>query len=269
MTVAIVSNKLLATCRKSGYHRHLVNRPRAQATFVQRRNHLLDQNELAELLKSTVEDRRLSRSEKKDIQAALHEFGTDPQRIGLIRSFLFKIAREALSEPEQQPVLDWLEDAVKAITISGTHNVTNSDARAFFTPEDNCPSVISQLIGRARKTLDICVFTITDNRVSESIKDAKANGISVRILTDNDKSNDLGSDIAALKEAGIPVRMDTTPHHMHHKFAIFDRKLLLNGSYNWTRSASEKNQENIVLNDDPDLIRAFQQRFDAMWEMFG
>lgn len=229
----------------------------------------MDQNELAALLRETLEDRRLSRSEKKDIQAALQEFGTDAHRIGLIRSYLFKFAREAMQQPEQGPVLDWLEDAVKAITQPTNPTATEPDARAFFTPKDNCPSVISQLISRARSSLDICVFTITDNRVSEAILEAKASGIQIRVLTDNDKSNDLGSDIDSLRKAGISVRMDTTRHHMHHKFAIFDRKLLLNGSYNWTRSASENNQENIVLDSDPGLIRSFQGQFNAMWDRFG
>lgn len=229
----------------------------------------MDQNELAELLKSTLEDQRLSRSEKKDIKTALQEFGSDPQRIGLIRSYLFKFAREAMSDPEHGPVLDWLEDAVKAITISAGGTAADSDARAFFTPKDNCPSVITQLVNRARTSLDICVFTITDNRVSDAILDAKSSGVDIRVLTDNDKSNDLGSDVDELRKAGIDVRMDTSPHHMHHKFAIFDRKLLLNGSYNWTRSASERNQENIVLNSDPDLVRSFQRQFDDLWERFG
>ena len=52
---------------------------------------------------------------------------------------------------------------------------------------------------------------------------------------------------------------------MHHKFAIFDRKQLMSGSYNWTRSAFLENQENIILTNELGLLRQFQDTFDALW----
>ena len=59
--------------------------------------------------------------------------------------------------------------------------------------------------------------------------------------------------------------MDDGPEHMHHKFAVFDRKTLLNGSFNWTRGASEMNSENVMVLDDARLIGQFLDRFEAMW----
>ena len=53
---------------------------------------------------------------------------------------------------------------------------------------------------------------------------------------------------------------------MHHKFALFDDKVLLTGSYNWTRSAAERNYENLILSEDPALLRAFRLEFDRIWE---
>lgn len=77
----------------------------------------------------------------------------------------------------------------------------------------------------------------------------------VRIASDNDndKRFDDGSDIARLAALGIEVRLDDTPFHMHHKFAIFDGTSIANGSFNWTRSASSSNHER---GRQPDLVRS-------------
>jgi cardiolipin hydrolase len=34
--------------------------------------------------------------------------------------------------------------------------------------------------------------------------------------------------------------------HMHHKFAIIDKIVLLTGSFNWTAQAVNGNQENLI-----------------------
>ena len=72
-----------------------------------------------------------------------------------------------------------------------------------------------------------------------------------------------------MARAGIDVRMDRSPHHMHHKFAIFDGSVLLNGSYNWTRSAFLSNRENLLVTTHTSLVAQFSNEFDAMWNDFA
>jgi phosphatidylserine/phosphatidylglycerophosphate/cardiolipin synthase-like enzyme len=125
------------------------------------------------------------------------------------------------------------------------------------------------LLGSAKRTLDICVFTITDDRISGAVLAAHRRGVKVRIVTDDEKADDLGSDIAEFKKAGLAVRTDNSTFHMHHKFALVDGALLLNGSFNWTRSASMNNQENFVITGDARLIGAFAKEFERLWNQFG
>lgn len=138
-------------------------------------------------------------------------------------------------------------------------------AAAFFSPGLACLQQIVHRFATARQVVDICVFTITDDRITRAILDAHRRGVALRIITDNDKAYDLGSDIARLQEVGVPVKIDQTPAHMHHKFAIFDRARLVNGSYNWTRSATEVNAENVIDTGDPTLVAAFAAEFQRMW----
>ena len=117
--------------------------------------------------------------------------------------------------------------------------------------------------------MSICVFTITDNRISSTIERAHRRGVDFRIITDDDKTMDAGSDIMRLDELGIPIRTDKTKFHMHHKFAIFDDSLLVSGSYNWTRSAADYNEENIIATDHPELVGQFEELFNHLWNKFS
>jgi phosphatidylserine/phosphatidylglycerophosphate/cardiolipin synthase-like enzyme len=52
---------------------------------------------------------------------------------------------------------------------------------------------------------------------------------------------------------------------MHHKFAIADGTRLLNGSFNWTRSASRVNEENVMVTSEAAAVAAFRTEFDRLW----
>jgi phosphatidylserine/phosphatidylglycerophosphate/cardiolipin synthase-like enzyme len=125
--------------------------------------------------------------------------------------------------------------------------------------------MIVSRFGAARRSADLCVFTITDDRITRALLDAHRRGVRVRLVTDNDKACDRGADIQQIEVAGVAVKVDRTPFHMHHKFAIFDGVRLLNGSYNWTRGAANDNEENLIDTGDPRLLAAFQRRFDELW----
>ena len=111
--------------------------------------------------------------------------------------------------------------------------------------------------------------TITDDRLTSAILEAHARSVRIRIITDDDKSADLGSDAARFLQAGIALRTDRSRYHMHHKFALFDGALLLNGSYNWTRGAAENNEENFIVTSDRRLVEEFSAAFERLWEHVG
>jgi mitochondrial cardiolipin hydrolase len=214
-------------------------------------------------LRKTLVDQRLSRTEKR----ALTELVSDvnPRDLPKLRSIAFDVARSELPEDKRtKNVLDWLEEVIKTL-LPDADMEQAPPSGAFFSPGDKPLRKILGLLGSARKSVDICVFTITDNRIAEAILEVQRRGVGVRIISDDDKSFDRGSDIERLREAHVPVRVDRSPHHMHHKFALFDGHTLLTGSYNWTRSAANHNQENVVVTADHRLVGSFRDMFDRLW----
>ncbi|WP_266204081.1 phospholipase D-like domain-containing protein [Pontibacter kalidii] len=139
-------------------------------------------------------------------------------------------------------------------------------SHAFFSPGDDCLNAIVESMEQAGKSIKICVFTISDNRITEAILEAHRRGVSIKIITDNNKLHDTGSDVRELAVRGLEVRIDKTRSHMHHKFAIFDEARVLTGSYNWTRSAALYNHENILITDNLSIVQDYSREFDRLWE---
>ena len=121
------------------------------------------------------------------------------------------------------------------------------------------------LLADTRRTFDLAVFTLTDDRLSSAILDLHRAGVGVRILTDDDKAGDRGSDVRELARMGVPVRYDASEYHFHHKFAVFDRERVVTGSYNWTRGAARNNRENFLVTEDRALVVGFADDFDQLW----
>ena len=227
----------------------------------------MQKEQIDDLLKRTLDDFRVSRGEKRILEGMVQEHGDSEQQLGFLRHRAFAVARESIVGPEGIAAMEWLEDVIKV--FQPREEPDQNSSQVYFSPGDDCPQIIINQLERASRSIDICVFTITDNRIADAIRDAFVRGIAVRVISDNDKSLDPGSDIERLKGLGIPVRIDQTQHHMHHKYAVFDQKTTLTGSYNWTRSADKHNDENFVITSEPTINRAYLGHFDRLWNSLG
>ena len=218
-------------------------------------------------LQESLADARLSEAEKHALAQALEGSRPGDEIRRRLRNRAFELVRQRLVQGEAgaADLVHWLEGVVKTLDGGGA-SVARLQTRAYFSPGNACLEAVRQHLRRARRQVDICVFTISDDRISAEILALLERGLPVRLISDNDKTLDSGSDVERLGEAGAQVRLDRTSAHMHHKFALVDGEWLLNGSFNWTRSASDSNEENLVVSNDPELVRQFSARFESLWQ---
>ncbi|MFC5049746.1 phospholipase D-like domain-containing protein [Rubritalea spongiae] len=220
---------------------------------------------IEQVLADSLEDFSISRSERKELKILLAEIQGNVSEQAKVRQLAFRLCTKSIGEIGEMAAMDWLQSVIKLL-YSNEAEVKSS---AYFSPGEDCLHRIQTFIREAQHSLDICVFTITDNRIVEKIIEAHARGVKIRIISDNDKSEDLGSDFDYLLANDIHCRADRTDAHMHHKFAIADDNKLLNGSYNWTRSASTENNENITVTNHKPLVKQFQNEFLKLWNSFA
>ena len=66
-----------------------------------------------------------------------------------------------------------------------------------------------------------------------------------------------------LARAGIPVWIDDAAGIAHSKVLIIDGRLVITGSFNFTKAADTANVENIVVLESPDVARWFAAEWEA------
>jgi mitochondrial cardiolipin hydrolase len=226
-------------------------------------------SELIQHLVATLDDAALSRSERRALRVVLDEHPLGPRDLQVLQAALYDAAAEAMHDPRDGQVLRWLEATSAALRAHDAPSAPAVTSRAWFGPQDPLAALLASQLEAARQGIDAAVFTITDDRIAAALIAAHQRQVRVRILTDDDKAGDPGSDIWRLQRAGIPVRTDHSPSWMHHKFAVIDGHTLINGSYNWTRAASRDNRENFLISGDPQLVQAYQDAFERLWTEFA
>jgi DNA uptake protein ComE-like DNA-binding protein len=135
----------------------------------------------------------------------------------------------------------------------------------YFSLSDNPQKAIIENINQAEAFINIAMYTFTDKEIAASLIDAQGRGVKVRVYLDRSQIESTYSISRLLVQKGLKVRISTNNYIMHNKFAIIDNRLLLTGSYNWTASANNRNDENLMVIDDPEVIARYQNQFEKLW----
>jgi hypothetical protein len=118
------------------------------------------------------------------------------------------------------------------------------------------------LIDGAKSHLYFAIYEFTLKDVADALVAAKQRGVDVRGLVDaGESANSYDKPlIAELIAAGIPV--ETEKHAdgsgiMHIKALVTDSAYAM-GSFNWTNSATSKNDEILEIGTDPTMVKTYE-----------
>ncbi|KAI9248083.1 hypothetical protein BY458DRAFT_536652 [Sporodiniella umbellata] len=140
----------------------------------------------------------------------------------------------------------------------------------LFFPSEESYGEFHAALASAKRTLHVCVFSLTDNDTADVLSDAYQRGVDVKIITDNDQMDvRKGADVTVLNERyGIPFKCDNSDQFMHNKFVVIDNKIVITGSFNWSAGARYKNRENVVITNIPTVVESFATEFEKLWKTF-
>lgn len=178
-----------------------------------------------------------------------------------LRNELFNRAILLEKNKNGEQIINWLQNCFQIIDkYSFRFN------QVYFSPGNEIKNEISKLLHDATLSVDLCIFTITDDELARQIIACHKRGVKVRIITDDEKTTAKGSEIFKFEKAGIPIKTDHSHYHMHNKFGIIDKRIVITGSFNWTYTATKHNQENLLATSKFEIVKRYKNEFERLWK---
>ncbi len=163
--------------------------------------------------------------------------------------------------------------------------------------------LIAEVADKATQSLDVALFVFSDPQLSNHLSALPARNVTVRGLFEpgffrrsysnsldmlglpadspcRNKSNK--SDAKSSKKSSrkskqsviaqpwpTPASLVAIPKLkpgdlLHHKFAVLDRTTVILGSHNWTTAGNHKNDETIMVIENPTIAAHYQREFDRL-----
>ena len=147
-----------------------------------------------------------------------------------------------------------------------------------FRPNDPVEARIIRAIELSKDSIQIVLYEFTSRGILKALLAAKKHGIKIEIILDDTSVNPRNEadatytryrseQIWALIRDGFDVSVIGRPTKYginHHKFAVFDGKMLEFGSYNWTYTSEKNHYENVLFSDDKDRVKAYQDEWKRL-----
>lgn len=136
----------------------------------------------------------------------------------------------------------------------------NAKDTLFLLPQESkqAEQKIEELIKSSQQSIEVAMYNFSLKSLAQELIQAKKRGLEVKVFLDKEKAKDKSSEYKLLKKNGVDVILIGYTK-LHTKLAIFDKKVAVFGSSNWTKESFDKNYEIIVVSQQDDMLKKLNQ----------
>jgi phosphatidylserine/phosphatidylglycerophosphate/cardiolipin synthase-like enzyme len=142
--------------------------------------------------------------------------------------------------------------------------IGGTEVQNYFTPEDDVREAIAAEMAKATNEIAMMAFSFTDRTLTDAVADALKRGVRAIVLLDSGLAKHPGANTKELAEMGANVRMSPGVR-LHHKVIVIDRETVVLGSANFSASAFDRNDENVLIVRAPNFAQAMIREAMRCW----
>jgi phosphatidylserine/phosphatidylglycerophosphate/cardiolipin synthase-like enzyme len=183
-----------------------------------------------------------------------------------IRSTL--LAENYLREFEEMFIQNRFGDNSEPDTPHPELTLGGMQLKNYFSPDDGVAEHLEKLISNAQESVAVLAYSFTLDELSNALINRAKAGVLVRGVFDSNQAlSNTGGDYQRLVDAGVDIRLDGNPNSMHHKVLIIDQQIVVMGSYNFSSSAERRNDENVLVLENPEIADQFLVEFERVYDL--
>lgn len=133
----------------------------------------------------------------------------------------------------------------------------------YFSPVDEVMAKLVAYVSGAQKSVHFIIFTYTHKDLAAAMLERAGAGVDVQGVIEN-RGASQGA-FPSLFCKGVPVKEDGNKYTMHHKVIIIDGETVITGSYNFTVSADDSNDDNILVIHSPAVAALYEQEYQKRY----
>ncbi|MBI5883882.1 MAG: hypothetical protein HZB91_12355 [Elusimicrobia bacterium] len=137
-----------------------------------------------------------------------------------------------------------------------------------FSPLGGTEAVLLKAIAASKSSIDVAAYSFYSQPLADALVAARDRGVKVRVLMD--KENGKKTQITRfLVGNGMDTRWMSGRGKgaMHHKYAVFDGRLVETGSHNWTNNAEQNDFEDVLLTTNSAAVKSYSRKFSELYGM--
>ena len=134
------------------------------------------------------------------------------------------------------------------------NEVNLNQNHVYFFPKqaDEAKDKIVELIANSKDTIKISMYNFSYKKFAKELVEASKKGVKIQVILDEKKVEEEDEIYKYLKKNDIEIII--SKKKLHTKIAIFDNKIALIGSLNWTKESFEENYESLLMSNNKEII---------------
>lgn len=142
--------------------------------------------------------------------------------------------------------------------------------KVYYNHETALNYEVTKVIQDAEKFVYFSIYTFTREDIRDAFLAAKYRGVEVRGLMDKKQSFGIDAQekiVKELQDAGIEIIFNDHSYIMHLKTVVTE-KAYVSGSYNWTASGTDSNDETIEVGYDEDVRKQYEDTLERIFAKY-
>jgi phosphatidylserine/phosphatidylglycerophosphate/cardiolipin synthase-like enzyme len=178
-----------------------------------------------------------------------------------------KMAENYTKEFEEMYLDDKFGPDVVSETPYPEFSIEGTRVETYYSPDDGVADRILELLTEAEESIYFLAFSFTADELGQIIRTQAENELDIAgVMEEEQVKSNIGTEYDFFKQADLDVFVDGNEGQMHHKTMIVDERIVITGSYNFSRSAEIRNDENIIVIYNRPIAEFFMAEFQRVYQ---